>query len=45
LVLGRELADHLLFSSQRVVPAVLAEHGFEFAHPTVEDGLRAAVAS
>jgi uncharacterized protein (TIGR01777 family) len=45
LVLGRELADHLLFGSLRVVPSVLAERGFEFAHPTIDEALRAVVST
>ena len=40
LLLGRELADSLLLTSQRVIPAVLEESGFEFEHPE----LRAALA-
>jgi uncharacterized protein (TIGR01777 family) len=45
LVLGPELADHLLFGSQRVVPSVLAEHGFVFAQPTIDEALRTVVAT
>ena len=41
LLLGSELAETLLFTSQRVAPGVLTEHGFTFAHPTVEGALRA----
>jgi uncharacterized protein (TIGR01777 family) len=41
VVVGRELADELLFASLRVVPAVLVEHGFRFAHPSLEEALRA----
>jgi len=44
LLLGRELADQLLFTSQRVEPAVLTEHGYRFRHPDVTSALRAAVA-
>jgi uncharacterized protein (TIGR01777 family) len=40
LVLGRELADNLLYSSQRVVPKQLEASGFEFAHPELEGALR-----
>jgi uncharacterized protein (TIGR01777 family) len=40
LVLGRELAEDLLYSSQRVVPEQLEASGFEFAHPELEDALR-----
>lgn len=41
LVLGRKLAQSLLFDGQRVEPAVLAELGFAWAHPTLEPALRA----
>lgn len=41
LLLGSELADALLFTGQRVIPAVLSDSGFEFAHPTLEIALRA----
>lgn len=40
LALGREQADEVLLSSQRVVPARLLASGFAFRHPTVEDVLR-----
>ncbi len=40
LVLGSELADNLLYSSQRVVPKQLEASGFEFAHPELERALR-----
>jgi uncharacterized protein (TIGR01777 family) len=39
LVLG-EMADELFFSSIRVVPKVLLDHGFEFTHGELEFGLR-----
>jgi uncharacterized protein (TIGR01777 family) len=41
LLLGKELADLLLFGSQRVLPTVLTEAGFEFQHPDLEPALRA----
>jgi uncharacterized protein (TIGR01777 family) len=41
LVLGRQLADELLFSSQRVEPTVLQANGFPFAHPDLDGALRA----
>jgi uncharacterized protein (TIGR01777 family) len=41
LLLGGELADALLFTGQRVLPARLTSSGFEFAHPTLEVALRA----
>jgi uncharacterized protein len=39
LALGREMADTLLFASQRVHPAVLLDAGFTFAHPDVATAL------
>jgi uncharacterized protein len=41
LLLGRELADALLFTGQRVLPGSLESSGFEFTHPTLETALRA----
>jgi hypothetical protein len=41
LVLGRDLADSLLFTGQRVLPTALQSDGFEFTHPTLEAALRA----
>ena len=41
LLLGSELAQALLFTSQRVQPGVLSGHGFDFADPTLESALRA----
>lgn len=41
LLLGGELADALLFNSQRVLPQVLTERGFVFDHPDLEGALRA----
>jgi uncharacterized protein (TIGR01777 family) len=41
LALGREMADCLLFASQRVQPAVLAEAGYEFRHPDLPGALAA----
>ena len=35
-----EMADALLLSSQRVVPTVLNDNGFQFTLPTLEDALR-----
>jgi uncharacterized protein (TIGR01777 family) len=40
LLLGAELADELLFTSMRVVPAALEAAGFEFRFPTLEPALR-----
>lgn len=41
LLLGRELADELLFASQRLTPEVLVESGFRFEHETIDDALAA----
>ncbi len=40
LLLGRELADELLFSSTRAHPTVLTAAGFEFHHPDLDATLR-----
>lgn len=39
LLMGRALADELLFASQRVLPTVLLADGFEFSHPTLGQAL------
>lgn len=39
LLYGRELADSLLLTSQRVVPSVLTDAGFEFTHPDLRGAL------
>jgi uncharacterized protein (TIGR01777 family) len=39
-VLG-EMADALLLSSSRVIPQKLIDHGYSFAHPTIDEALRA----
>jgi NAD dependent epimerase/dehydratase family enzyme len=39
LLYGRELADSLLLTSQRCVPAALVEGGFEFSHPELRGAL------
>jgi uncharacterized protein (TIGR01777 family) len=43
LVLGREMADALLFVSQRAVPAALTAAGYDFVHDDVATALRAVV--
>jgi hypothetical protein len=40
LLLGKELADSLLLTGQRVLPSVLTANGFTFAHPHLEEALR-----
>ena len=40
-ILGGELADALLFTGQRVIPAALNASGYKFVHPTLEVALRA----
>ncbi|MFO7549740.1 MAG: TIGR01777 family oxidoreductase [Acidimicrobiia bacterium] len=44
LVVGGELAESLLFGSQRVMPERLLADGFEFTHPTIESALETMVA-
>ncbi len=44
LALG-QMADEALLASARAVPARLAAAGFQFAHPTVEQALAAALAA
>ena len=39
LLVGRELAENLLFFSQRVLPHRLEESGFTFTHPSLEGAL------
>lgn len=42
LLLGREMADALLFEGAKVLPGRLdGELGFNFHHPTLDEGLRA----
>lgn len=41
LLLGREMADELLFTSIRALPTKLLGSGYEFGHPTLEVALRA----
>ncbi|MEY3806847.1 MAG: hypothetical protein RIR69_1659 [Actinomycetota bacterium] len=41
LLLGGELADALLYTGQRVIPAALTRDGFVFAHQTLDVALRA----
>ncbi len=41
LVMGREMADALLFDSARVTPSVLEKAGFSFAHRDLASGLGA----
>lgn len=45
LLLGSELAESLLFQSQRVMPAVLQQEGYEFRHPELAAGLAAMLTS
>src|SRR5262249_14164014 len=40
---GSELVDALLLSGQRVLPKRLEAAGYRFAHPTLEEALRAAL--
>ena len=41
LILGREMADELLFVSQRAVPSALTAAGYDFVHDDVATALRA----
>jgi uncharacterized protein (TIGR01777 family) len=45
LLLGGELAEALLYSSQRVVPAALQAGGYQFQHPDLVEALRALLSS
>jgi NAD dependent epimerase/dehydratase family enzyme len=40
ILLGGELADALLFTGQRVIPAALNASGYAFKHTTLESALR-----
>ncbi len=40
VLLGRELADELLFTSARVEPSVAMSKGYSFRHSTTEEALR-----
>ena len=44
LVFGKQLVEEMLLASQRVLPAALERSGYRFAHRTVDDALRAALA-
>jgi len=43
-ILGSELAEALVFQSQRVVPAGLLEDGFGFDYPNLREALESAIA-
>ena len=45
LVLGTEMADELVFASQRVVPTALQDSGFQFEHPDATSALAWALAT
>lgn len=40
---GSQFVDEVLLASQRMVPRLLMESGFEFAHPTLSQGVAAAL--
>jgi uncharacterized protein (TIGR01777 family) len=44
LLMGSELADSLLYTGQRAVPAVLERGGYRFIHPDLGGALRALLA-
>jgi len=41
LILGREAANEMTSFSQRVIPQVLLDAGYEFTHPTADDATTA----
>ncbi len=41
LLLGSEMAEELLFFSQRIMPTVLQSSGYHFAHPTIDEAFAA----
>lgn len=41
LLLGKDMANALLFESQNIKPTVLEASGYTFTHPDLESGLRA----
>jgi NAD dependent epimerase/dehydratase family enzyme len=43
LLLGAQQANEMALASQRVVPRALERAGYRFAHPTIDDALRAAL--
>jgi uncharacterized protein (TIGR01777 family) len=43
IALGREMADEMILSGQRVLPTVLFASGYAFAHPDLEEAVRAQV--
>lgn len=45
IVMGKELTDEMIMAGQRAVPEVATSTGYTFRHPTLEEGLRAAVRS
>lgn len=45
LMLGKELADSLLYASHRNVPAVLEAAGYDFRHPDVTSAFRAVLSA
>jgi uncharacterized protein (TIGR01777 family) len=45
LVYGSELVDRLLVVGQRALPCVLEASGYRFAHPQLDDALRAVLAA
>ena len=44
-VYGAELVEHLLVKGQRVLPRVLEQSGYEFAHPQLDNAMRAVLAA
>jgi uncharacterized protein (TIGR01777 family) len=45
LVLGSEMADEMLLTGQRAIPARLTSIGYDFTYPDLDDALRAVLVS
>jgi uncharacterized protein (TIGR01777 family) len=45
LLLGAEMADELVLGGQRVLPTILSNRGFEFAHADIDGAVRAVIAA
>jgi NAD dependent epimerase/dehydratase family enzyme len=45
MALGSEMANELVFASQRVMPGVLTESGFHFEHPDAASAVAWALAN
>ena len=45
LALGAEMAAELILGGQRVIPGVLTERGYTFAHPELDEAVRSVLAA